>query len=116
MIKENQKLLNLLHIIVDAVIIAVSFILSYSLRFDDGWSPLVRYHIIPASIGYVRPLEDYITMLIFLVPCYIIIYNFCDLYNPKRTSSSRTELFGLTKTPQEIGEAHDAAMQAALAE
>ncbi|MDD6615009.1 MAG: extracellular solute-binding protein [Lachnospiraceae bacterium] len=27
-----------------------------------------------------------------------------------------TELFGLTKTPQEIGEAHDAAMQAALAE
>ena len=97
MIKENQKLLNLLHIIVDAVIIAVSFILSYSLRFDDGWSPLVRYHIIPASIGYVRPLEDYITMLIFLVPCYIIIYNFCDLYNPKRTSSSRTELFGLMK-------------------
>ncbi len=27
-----------------------------------------------------------------------------------------TELFGLNKTPQEIGEAHDAAMQAALAE
>lgn len=27
-----------------------------------------------------------------------------------------TELFGLSKTPQEIGEAHDAAMQAALAE
>ena len=27
-----------------------------------------------------------------------------------------TELFGLQKTPEEIGQAHDAAMQAALAE
>lgn len=97
MIKENQKLLNLLHVIVDAIIIAASFILSYMLRFENEWSPLVQHHIIPASIGYVRPREDYIAMLIFLVPCYIIIYNICDLYNPKRTSSSRTELFGLIK-------------------
>ena len=98
MIKENQKLLNLLHIIVDAVIIAVSFILSYYLRFDDTWSPLLRYRYkIPDPIGYIKPIEDYISMLVFLIPCYIIIYNFCNLYNPKRTSTFRNEFFGLIK-------------------
>ncbi len=97
MIKENQKLLNLLHVIVDAVIIAVSFILSYRLRFEDTWSPLIQYRIIPASIGYVRPERDYISMLVFLIPCYLIIYSMCNLYNPKRTTSRRTELSNLIK-------------------
>lgn len=96
MIRENQKLLNLFHVIIDAIIIAASFILSYILRFDDmGF--LVTHHIIPASIGYVKPLRDYVNMLVFLIPCYLIIYNLCDLYNPKRTSGRRAELFGLIK-------------------
>ena len=30
--------------------------------------------------------------------------------------NSMTELFGLSKTPLEVGQAHDAAMQAALAQ
>lgn len=96
LIRENQKLLNLFHVIIDAIIIAASFILSYILRFDDmGF--LVTHHIIPASIGYVKPLRDYVNMLVFLIPCYLIIYNLCDLYNPKRTSGRRAELFGLIK-------------------
>ena len=97
MIKDNQKLLNLMHVIVDAIIIAVSYILSWSLRFEDTWSPLVKWRIIPAPIGYIRPRQDYINMLVFLVPCYLIIYYFCNLYNPKRTASRRTELFNLIK-------------------
>ena len=96
-IKDNQKLLNLMHVIVDAIIIAVSYILSWSLRFEDTWSPLVKWRIIPAPIGYIRPRQDYINMLVFLVPCYLIIYYFCNLYNPKRTASRRTELFNLIK-------------------
>lgn len=43
-----------------------------------------------------------------------------DQYLPASVTEAHkdcmTELFGLTKTPQEIGEAHDAAMQAYLAE
>ena len=97
MIKDNQKLLNLMHVIVDAFIIALSYILAWSLRFEDTWSPLVQWRIIPAPIGYIRPRQDYINMLVFLVPCYLIIYYFCNLYNPKRTSSRRTELFNLIK-------------------
>ena len=81
MIKDNQKLLNLMHVIVDAIIIALSYILAWSLRFEDTWSPLVQWRIIPAPIGYIRPRQDYINMLVFLVPCYLIIYYFCNLYN-----------------------------------
>ena len=51
MIKDNQKLLNLMHVIVDAIIIAVSYILSWSLRFEDTWSPLAKWRIIPAPIA-----------------------------------------------------------------
>jgi Undecaprenyl-phosphate glucose phosphotransferase len=96
-IKDNQKLLNLIHVIVDAIIIAFSFILSWELRCDDAWSPLVHLGIIPPPRGYIRPLQDYINMLVFLIPCYLIIYYFCDLYNPKRTSSRRIELYNLLK-------------------
>ncbi len=86
-----------MHVIVDAVIIALSFIISWHLRFDDTWSPLIHHDIIPAAIGYIRPERDYIYMLVFLIPCYLIIYYFSNLYNPKRTSSRRTELYNLCK-------------------
>lgn len=57
MIKENQRLLNILQMVVDAVIIAFSFLLAYNLRFDDTWSPLFKLGILEPAIGYVRPLE-----------------------------------------------------------
>ena len=97
MIKENQKLLNLLKLIIDAVIIAFSFMLAYYLRFDDTWSPLIYHRIIPPPIGYQRRPEDYFTMLILLVPCYLIMYRFFGLYDPKRTAGRRVELWSLLK-------------------
>lgn len=36
-------------------------------------------------------------MLIFLIPSFLIIYQLCNLYNPKRTNSKRAELFSLIK-------------------
>ena len=97
MIRDNQRLLNILHVIMDAIIIAISFLLAYDLRFDDSWSPLIRYGIIPPPVGYILPSDRYLNMLIFLVPCFIIIYRLVGLYDPKRTSSKRSELFALIK-------------------
>ena len=97
MIRENQKLLNVLKTIIDAIIIAFSFLLSYQLRFNDYWSPLIKFGIIPAPLGYVKPLDDYMQMLVFLVPCYLIIYRYFGMYNPKRTSGRRAELYSLIK-------------------
>ncbi len=97
MIRENQRLLNIMHIIVDAIIIAFSFLLAYQLRFDDIWSPLIKYHIINPPIGYYKALEDYRNMLVLLIPCYIAIYYICGMYDPKRTSGRRSEFFSLIK-------------------
>jgi Undecaprenyl-phosphate glucose phosphotransferase len=97
LIKENQKLLNLLQMVMDAVIIAFAFLLAYNLRFDDTWSPLIRYRIIQPAIGYIRPMEDYETMLILLIPCYLILYRLFGMYDPKRTAGRRKELASLIK-------------------
>ncbi|MCI5640671.1 MAG: hypothetical protein MR316_06815, partial [Lachnospiraceae bacterium] len=97
MIRENQRLLNLFHILIDALIIAASFMLSYQLRFNELWSPLIRHGIIDPPIGYYLEFEKYRDTLVFLIPCFIIIYRFCGLYDPKRTNSKRHELFCLIK-------------------
>ncbi len=97
MIKENQKLLNLLELLIDAIIIAFSFLLAYKLRFDDTWSPLIKYEIIRPTVGYVRPDSDYFSLLFLLIPCYLIMYRMYGMYDPKRTSGRRAELLGLVK-------------------
>lgn len=97
MIKENQKLLNILQLIVDAIIIGFSFVLAYNLRFDDTWSPLIKHNIIQPPIGYVRPLNDYETMLVLLIPSYLVLYGLFGMYDPKRTSGRRVELLRLIK-------------------
>ena len=98
MIKENQKLLNLLQLVMDGLIIAFSYLLAFYLRFDDTSSPLITYGIIDPPIGYFRKPEDYLTMLIFLIPCYLILYRIMGMYNPKRTAGRRAELWGLIKS------------------
>lgn len=97
MIKENQKLLNILEMIIDALIIAFAFLMAYRLRFDETWSPLILWGKIDAPIGYVRPPKDYFSLLFFLIPCYLIMYQVFGMYDPKRTAGRRAELFGLIK-------------------
>ena len=74
MIKENQKLLNLIHLIIDALIIVASFIMAYYLRFNVKYSPLIKLHIIKEPFGYYFPMSKYMEMLLFLIPFYIIAY------------------------------------------
>ena len=98
MIKENQRLLNILHIIVDAIIIYLSFNLAYILRLDEFNSPLIRWDIISPPLGYYKDMSQYQNLLTMIVPCYLIIYGFCGMYDPKRTSGRRAELFCLIKS------------------
>lgn len=83
--------------LIDAIIIAFSFLLAYKLRFDDTWSPLIKYEIIRPTVGYVRPDSDYFSLLFLLIPCYLIMYRMYGMYDPKRTSGRRAELLGLVK-------------------
>lgn len=97
MIRENQRLLNLFHVIIDALLIAIAFMLSYHLRFKEMWSPLIRYGIFEPPTGYYLKFEKYRDSLVFVIPCFLIIYRLCGLYDPKRTNSKRHELFCLIK-------------------
>lgn len=88
MIRDNQKVFNGLHVIMDAIITAVSYILAYCIKFyvfTDG----------PGS--GVLPIGDYFVMLFFIVPLYILMYNMFGVYAPKRTVRKRYEIFDIVK-------------------
>lgn len=88
MIKDNQKVFNRLLVLIDAVITAFSLILAYIVKFyvfNDGPGP------------GVLPLGDYIMLLTFIVPVYLLIYYACSVYAPKRTVRRRFEIYGIVK-------------------
>ena len=92
MIKENQKYLNRLHVVIDAVVIYCSFCFSYYLRFECA---LTKY-IFPQA-PYWRRLWQYQGMLLVLVPVYLILYAKFNLYKPKRYQNRSAEYKNLIK-------------------
>lgn len=93
MIKDNQKLFNRLHVILDAAIIIISFALAYELRFKR----LTGLNFFMLESKYYLSFNTMARELLYLVPCYLIIYYFCNLYTPKRGRSRRLELWNLTR-------------------
>ncbi len=92
MIKDNQKTLNRLHVIVDGFLLALSYLFSYYLRFI---SPLKE--LLFDNVGGKHPLAIYSEVLIFLIPGYLVIYHYCNLYDPKRNKSKRLDLWNIIK-------------------
>ena len=75
-------------VMIDAVIVAASFMLAYFFKFyvlNDGPGP------------GVLPATDYLRLLLFIVPIYMFIYYFCGAYAPKRTVRRRFEIFDIIK-------------------
>lgn len=79
--KDSQATTNRLHIIADGVLIIGAYMLAFPLRF----------YVLPnLNIMALAPGEKfysfarYMRNLIPLVPGYLIIYNLCGLYKPKR--------------------------------
>lgn len=91
MIKDNQKVFNRLQVLVDAVIIAISYTLAWYIKFYifDRVNPAV-------GVG-VLPWEEYFKALIFIEPVYLILYYYCSVYTPKRTVKRRYEIFSILK-------------------
>lgn len=75
-------------VFIDAVITAFSLILAYFVKFyvfNDGPGP------------GVLPLSEYVMLLVFIVPVYLLIYYACSVYAPKRTVRRRFEIYGIVK-------------------
>lgn len=84
MIKDNQRFLNNLHVLLDVLIICASYALA--------WLLTIVAPIFPVGHGVLPP-QVYFAALIPIVPAYLLLYWAFHLYEPKRTHSKRAELW-----------------------
>ncbi|MCR5687184.1 MAG: undecaprenyl-phosphate glucose phosphotransferase [Lachnospiraceae bacterium] len=87
MIRDNQRLINRLTLVIDAFVIAASYLFAYFMKFESG---LLLY-----DEGLT--MQTYMTALYFLVPGYLILYSKLDLYNTRRASGRKRELINVIK-------------------
>lgn len=88
MIKDNQKYFNRLHVVLDAVVIAASYMLAWYIRFASPF-----YNIDPAT--GVLSTRTYFQMLYAIVPGYLVLYYNFNLYTPKRATVHKYEILNI---------------------
>lgn len=103
MIKQNQKYLNTIHIIIDALVLCISFGLAYVIRFETVFDYRYSRRFFPTVLAnetFFQALmikSNYAKALLYLVPLYLIIYFTCHLYSPKRFRNQHYEFINLVK-------------------
>lgn len=87
MIKDNQKYFNRLHVLLDACVVAGSYMLAWFLKFESG------------LIGFEEglPMETYFFAMIYIVPGFVALYSLCNLYSSKRISGRIHEIANIVK-------------------
>ncbi|MDE7014988.1 MAG: undecaprenyl-phosphate glucose phosphotransferase, partial [Kineothrix sp.] len=90
MIKDNQKYFNRLHLLVDAVVIALSYSLAWLIKFA---TPLADTEPGVTALS----VETYFSALYFIVPGYVALYYFFNMYTPKRATRRKYEIAGIIK-------------------
>lgn len=90
MIKDNQKYFNRLHLLVDAAVIALSYSLAWMIKFATPLSD-TEPGVTALSV------ETYFSALYFIVPGYVLLYYFFNMYTPKRTTRRKYEIAGIVK-------------------
>ena len=81
MIKDNQKHFNRLHVVIDALVIALSYIIAW----------FIQIHILVKDSAGTLPVQTYMFALVFLVPGFLLLYYAFNLYTPKRVQGRRLE-------------------------
>lgn len=83
MIKDNQKFLNRLHLVLDILIVIISYMLAWYLKFKS-----IFFEGIESKLSFT----DYMLSLIWIVPLFLLMYSACSLYSPKRVMGRRVEI------------------------
>jgi len=89
MIRENQKYITYLQIILDTVSVVLAFLLSFYLRF---YSPFFETQIIAISFS------QSFTVIITIVPVLIASYHLMRLYGSQKTPSIFSEMTSIIKS------------------
>ena len=87
MIKDNQKYLNRLHVVLDALVAVVSYIVAW-------WLRIVVFQ--QSGVGTLAP-KVYFAALLGIVPVYLALYSALNLYKSKRYSSAKREFFDIIR-------------------
>lgn len=88
MIKDNQRYFNRLHIVMDALVIAGSYILAWYLYIGS------KLNSAGPEMG-VLDIRIYFSALYFVVPGYLFLYSWSRLYTPKRVQRTETEIVNI---------------------
>ena len=85
---DNQKSFSRLHLAMDAIVIACSYLAAWMLRFVGPFS---------ATAVRARSFEQYMEYLFLVVPVFLILYHAFSLYEPLRMQGRRLVLSNLIK-------------------
>lgn len=88
MIKDNQKYFNRLHLVLDAVVVAASYMLAWYLKFASPFSNS------DPSVGALS-MGTYFEMLIVIVPGCLMLYYAFNLYTAKRATVHKYEILNI---------------------
>ncbi|MBQ6787490.1 MAG: undecaprenyl-phosphate glucose phosphotransferase [Lachnospiraceae bacterium] len=90
MIRDNQKYFNRLLVLLDAVVVAASYFVAWFL-----WLGGSVVEMLPGT-GILAK-EIYFSVLLAVVPGYLLLYNIFDMYTSKRMAKQKYELFNIIK-------------------
>lgn len=88
MIKDNQKRFNRVHVLIDALVIAAAYSLSWFVIIGSEWFHTNRQ---------VLPPRFYFGALVIIIPVYLLLYMIFHLFTPKRVQGRRMEFANICK-------------------
>lgn len=88
MIRQNQKYLNRILVLIDAISIILALALSWIIRFKSRFININDGHL---------TFQQYLFPLIFIIPLYLFIYSVFNLYTPQRVRKSFEEFTSIIK-------------------
>lgn len=88
MVKDNQKFFNRMHLLLDALVIFLSYLSAWYIKFRSG--------LLENEHG-VLPFKVYMWALIYVIPSYILLYSATHLYTSKRVQRIRVEFSNIIK-------------------
>ncbi len=88
MIKDNQKIFNRLHVVIDALVIGTAYVLSWYIIIGSGWYRAANQVLGP---------EIYLGVLAIIIPVYLLLYTVFHLFTPKRVQGRRQEFANIFK-------------------
>ena len=88
MINDNEKYFTRAHILIDVLVTGFSYLLAWWMRFRGPFAD---------SAVTTKTFEDFMFLLIFIIPGYLLLYQAFSLYTPLRMQGRRLVLSNVVK-------------------